>query len=202
MRRAQAFLLILLFSFPLLYAQEEDKPPDGDWDYYNPDSYTRGDQTFIISLGTIFPVVFFNNGTTMNHNFSPPVGGAGTLSYNYFFTPNIFLGGEIGGVFMPTLGNNMLYEILLGARTGYQFYVWRLEFPLNITVGMIWYNYLNFKYYGLYLKGGGAAYFRFNSEWSFGINANWYWLPQWTSEYKKNVDGNMVDIMLSARYHF
>jgi hypothetical protein len=52
------------------------------------------------------------------------------------------------------------------------------------------------------MKGGGAVYFRFNSDWSFGINANWYWLPQWTNERSKNVDGNIVDILLSARYHF
>jgi len=203
MRKAGAFLLFLLFSFTLLYAQEDEPPSGGDWDIYAPDSYSHGDQTFIISLGTVFPTAFFKNGTYYkNHNFNPPVGGAGSLSYNYYLTPNIFLGGEIGGVFMPTLGNNMFYAIPLGIRTGYQFYFWRLEFPLNLTIGMIWHRYLNLKYYGLYMKGGGAAYFRFNSEWSFGMNANWYWLPQWTGERGKNVDGNMADILLSARYHF
>jgi hypothetical protein len=202
MRKAGAFLLVLLFSFSLLYAQENETPPDGDWDYYAPDSYSRGDQTFTISLGMIFPTVFFNNGKTINHNLNPPVGGAGALSYNYYFTPNIFLGGEVSGAFMPTLGNNMYYAILLGARTGYQFYFWRLEFPVNVTVGMVWHRFLNSKYYGLYMKGGGGAYFRFNSEWSFGISSSWYWLPQWTNERRTNVDGNMVDLLLSARYHF
>jgi len=203
MRKAGAFLIMLLFSFTLLYAQEDEPPPEGgDWDFYAPDSYTRGDQTFTISLGTVFPTVFLNNGKVLNHNFSPPVGGAGSLSYNYFFTPKIFLGGEIGGLFMNTLGNNRLYVILLGARTGYQFYFWRFEFPLNITIGMTWQRHLDSKYYGLYMKGGGAVYYRFNSEWSFGINANWNWFPQWTNEPRKNVDGNMVDLLLSARYHF
>jgi len=205
MRKAGAFLLMLLFSFTLLYAQEEEPPSEGngDWDYYAPDSYTFGDQTFTISLGAMFPTVFFNDGEYIkNHNFNPPVGGAGSLSYNYFFTPNIFLGGELSGVFMPTLGNNMYYAILLGARTGYQFYFWRLEFPVNITLGMVWHRYLNFKNYGFYIKGGGAAYFRLNSEWSFGVSSNWHWLPQWTNERSKNVDGNMIDILLSARYHF
>jgi len=202
MHKAGAFFLMLLLSFPLLYAQENEPPSGGDWDFYAPDSYTRGDQTFVISFGAIFPTVFFNNGEVLNNNFSPPVGGAGSLSYNYFFTPKIFLGGELGGLFMPTLGNNKLYAILLGAKTGYQFYFWRLEFPLNITFGMTWHSYLNLKYYGFYMKGGGAVYYRFNSEWSFGISANWNWFPQWTSEPKKNVDGNMVDLLLSARYHF
>jgi hypothetical protein len=207
MRKAGAFFLILLFSFTLLYAQANDppssEPPDGgDWDYYNPDSYTHGDQTFIISLLTIFPVVFINEGNVMKNNFNPPVGGAGCLSYNYFFTNNIFLGGEINGSFIPTMGNNMYYGILLGARTGYQFYIWRLEFPLNITLGMAWHQYLNFKNYSFYIKGGGAAYFRYNAEWSFGIHSNWYWIPQRTNDPSKNVYGNMVDLLLSVRYHF
>lgn len=201
MRKAQVFFLMLLFGFTLLYAQEDEPPPD-DWDIYAPDSYSRGDQTFIISLGTIFPTVFVREGKITGSNFDPPVGGAGSLSYNYYFTHHIFLGGELSGTFVPTLGNNMYYGILLGARTGYQFYYWRLEFPLNVTVGMVWHRYLGLRNYGLYLKGGGAAYFRFNSDWSFGLHTNWYWLPQWTGDRKKNVDGNMIDVLLSARYHF
>jgi len=208
MRRAAA-LIIMLFVFNLLYAQEneppEDSPPQdgGDWDIYAQDNYSRGDQTFIISIGAVLPTVFFNNGKYYkNHNFSPPVGGSGSLSYNYYFNRHIFLGGELGGSFLPTLGNNMFYAIFLGARTGYQFYWWRMEFPVNVTIGMTWHRFLSNSYYGLYMKAGGAAYFRFNSEWSFGLGSNWHWLPEWTNDGKKNVDGNMVDILLSARYHF
>jgi hypothetical protein len=204
MRKAAAFIFILLFSFTLLFAQESppEDPNGGDWDYYNPDSYTHGDQTFIISILTVFPVVFFNEGNVMKNNFNPPVGGAGCLSYNYYFTNNIFLGGEINGIFLPTLGNNMYYGIFLGARTGYQFYIWRLEFPLNLSLGMVWHQYLNFKNYSFYLKGGGAAYFRYNAEWSFGIHTNWYWLPQFTDVRSKDVYGNMIELLLSVRYHF
>jgi len=202
MRKFAAFLLILLFSFSMLYAQENEPSDGGEWDIYNDDSYTRGDQTFSVSLGALFPTVLLNNGKKMNNNFSPPVGGTGTLSYNYFFTPNIFLGGEVGGTFISTLADNMYYAILLGARTGYQFYFWRMEFPLNFSIGMIWHRYLDSRYYGLYLKAGGAAYYRFSMEWSFGLGTNWYWLPQWTNERAKNTDGFMIDLLLSARYHF
>jgi hypothetical protein len=206
MRKAGAFFLIVLFSFTLLYAQEEppsEGAPGGDWDYYNSDSYSRGDQTFVISLLTVFPVIFLDNdGKTLEKKYSPPVGGAGTLSYNYYFTNHFFLGGEVGGSFIPTIGNNMYYGILLGARTGYQFYFWKLEFPLNITLGMAWHQYLNFKNYSFYFKGGGAAYFRYNAEWSFGINTNWYWIPQKTNERSKDVYGNMIDLLVSVRYHF
>jgi len=201
MRKAGAFILILLFSFNLLYAQE-DEPNGGDWDYYNIDNYSHGDQTFVISLLTIFPVVFYNKGSVMKNNFSPPVGGTGSLSYNYFLTNNIFLGGEISGAFIPTISNNMYYGIFLGVRTGYQFYIWRLEFPLNITVGMAWHQYLNYKNYSFSLKGGGAVYFRFNSEWSFGIHSNWYWIPQRTDDPSKNVYGNLDNLFFLYLFHF
>jgi len=207
MRKASAFFIVLLLNFALLYAQEEPPdnypPPDGgDWDIYNQDNYSRGDQTFIISLGTIFPAFFINNGKKLKNNFSPPVGGGGTLSYNYYFNRHIFLGGELGGAFLPTISNDMFYGIFLGARTGYQFYWWRMEFPLNISLGMSWQRCLGDRYYGLYMKAGGAAYFRFNSEWSFGLSSNWYWIPEWTNVGSKNVDGIMLDVLLSARYHF
>jgi len=206
LRKASAFLLIMFFSFALLYAQEEppeDSPPPngGDWDIYQ-DNYSRGDQTFIISLGTVFPTFFISNGKKLKNNFSPPVGGGGNLSYNYYFTRNIFLGGELGGAFLPTMANNMFYGVFLGTRAGYQFYWWRLEFPLNVSLGMSWQRYLGNRYYGLYMKAGGSAYFRYNSDWSFGLSSNWYWIPEWTNDRKKNVDGIMIDVLLSARYHF
>nr|AGS52986.1 hypothetical protein [uncultured bacterium contig00030] len=210
MPKAGAFFIILLLAFTtLLYAQEDDgdAPFDDDWDIYAPDLYGRGDQTFIISLGTVFPTVFINNGKAIEHNFSPPVGGTLYLSYNYFFNSNLYTGGEVSFLFMPTLREKILYVIPFGARIGYQFNLWRFEFPLTYTLGMVWHRYDGFGYYGLYMKAGGAAYYRFSSDWSFGITANWLWLPQWTRENgertpHKDVYGNVVDVMLSARYHF
>ena len=210
MQKAAAlfFLLLLLMGLPFLLAAQEDSEGENpevepDWDIYTTDMYARGDQTFIISLGMPFPVVFLNNGKEIKHNITPPLGGTGSLSYNYFLGPNIYLGGEVGGVFFPTLGGNVLYIIPLGFRAGYQFYLWRLEFPVNLTLGMAWHRYLNLGYYGFYMKGGAAAYYRFNSEWSFGLTGNWGWFPQWVkNEPHKNVDGNFLEFTLSARYHF
>jgi hypothetical protein len=198
-------LILLLMCIPVLvYAQEEGDDPsvEDDWEIYEMDLYTRGDQTFIISIGTVFPAVFLNNGKIIDHNFTPPVGGIGSLSYNYYLGSNIFLGAEFGFFFNSTLGRNVAYFIPLGVRGGYQFNVLRFEFPLAVTLGVIWHNYLNLGYFGMYVKGGGAAFYRYNANWSFGLTANWCWLPQWTREVRKNVDGNIVELMLSARYHF
>jgi hypothetical protein len=198
-------LLLLLICFPIfLHAQEGSDAPsiEEDWDFYETDTYTFGDQAFAISIGTIFPVVFLNNGNVIDHQFSPPIGGSGILSYAFFLGANFFVGAEVGFNFLPTLANSTAFIVPVGLRAGFQFSLWRFEFPITVTVGVNWHSYLDLSYFGLYMKGGIAAYYKYNLEWSFGMSASWGWYPEWTSERHKNIDGNIVDIMLSARYHF
>ena len=203
MHRAGAIILLLLICFPVLLAAQED---DDGWDFYD-DGFSRGDQTFIITLGTVFPTIFRNQGNTIPHKIKPPIGGTGSLAYNYYLTPHFFLGAEASGMFLPTLAKNTVFIIPLGIRGGYQFNFRRFEFPINLTFGMVWHRYLNYRYYGIYLKGGASAFFRATYSWSFGINSNWYWFPEWTKEdgvrsKPKDVYGNFIDVTLSARYHF
>lgn len=225
MRKAPAFFLLLaLCCFSgrgaVLYAQQngpgyDENIPDGDddgsqgddWGKYIPDMYSKGDKTFTVSAGTIFPVVFYNNGKVINHNFNPPVGGVGTLAYSHFLGSHLFLGGEVGFKFNYTLGQNTVFLFLIGLRAGWQFVFGRFEFPIYAVIGMSPQRYLNYGYFGMYLKGAGAAYYRFNPNWSFGINADWSWYPQWPMENgvrvpKKDMYGNIAGITLSARYHF
>ena len=199
MKRAGVTLLLLLMSFSLLAAQEEGD--EGEWDYYD-DLYTLGDQTFTISIGTIFPTLFFGNGKKMDNKFRPPIGGVGSLSYNYFINKHIFLGIEAGGMFIPTLGGNMFFAIPIGLKGGYQFNYWKLEFPVSLTLGMAFQKYLDLGHFSLYMKGGGSAFYRFNNVWSFGANTNLYWFPQWTGNKSENAHGYMIDLTISARYHF
>jgi hypothetical protein len=197
--KAWSILLLLLIGMSaLLTAQQNDDP---EWDYYD-DLNARGEQTFIISLGTVFPIIFRSNGETIDHKLTPPVGGTGSLAYNYYFAKQFSAGGEVGGMFLRTLGSNTLYLILIGARGGFQFGFNRFEFPVTGVVGMAFHRFLNDGYFGLYLKGGAAAFYRLTNNWSFGINCDWFWLPQWTGEKEKNVNGNILDLTLSARYHF
>lgn len=203
MRKTGAILFLLLITMPiLLFAQETEPPSEPEWDYYDDDLYSRGDQTFIITLGTAFPGIFRSNGKTIENKLSPPVGGAGSLIYNYYLTKEIFAGVEAGGMFIRTLGSNTLFLIPVGLRGGYQFNFKRFEFPLAAAFGMVWHRYLNQGYYGIYTKLGGSAFYRVTAAWSFGINANWFWLPQWTGDKDTTVHGNVLDLTLSARYHF
>jgi hypothetical protein len=200
MRKAGVLLLLLMTCLPfLLVAQEDDDP---EWDYYYDDIHSKGDQTFIISLGTVFPTVFVSESSVIEHKFSPPVGFTGSLSYHYYFYSSIFLGAEAGFMILPTLGGNTLFMIPLGIKGGYQFNYRKFEFPVSMTLGVSWHRYLSMGYFGFYMKGGGAAFYRVSNSWSFGLNANWYWFPERTGTKSDNVHGNMLDLTLCARYHF
>jgi len=216
MQKAGALLLMLLLCLPvMLFAQEDNDPSIDDWENYTSELYSRGDQTFVISLGVGFPVAFISTqdgkigNTTYKafdrrpNNIDPPVGGAGTLSYHYYFGSFFFVGGDLGLLFFPTVSKSTIYITSLGAKAGTQLIFGRFEFPIFVTVGMTLQTYLNDQYYyGMYMKGGISAYFRATHEWSFGVTSNYCWYPQWTDVPSQNVDGHFIDLILSARYHF
>ena len=203
MTRILSFLLIIfwvLFSVSL-YAQEGD--PDlpqieSEWIDIIDSPYTRGDRTFNINLGVLFPTIF--SGIDSNqHGLS--IGGTGSLTFNYFLSPNFFVGGEISGSFSGTRGGNMLYIIPFGARAGYQFHYRSFEFPISLMIGAAPQRYIENGYFGLIVKPGASVFWRYNMDWSFGLNTNWWILPQLPSN-GNNVIGNFLELTLSARYHF
>jgi len=229
MQKVGIFLLLLGLCWfsgqgAFLYAQEEDTEeieeggegeedsPGGDisietdWDGYMTELYSRGDQTFTISAGVIFPAVFFDyQSKVIKHNWFP-VGGAGSLAYTRFLNSHFFLGGEIGVNFNNTLGQNTIFIIPIGIRTGWQFLLHRFEFPITLTAGIAPESYLDFRYIGLFIKMGASGFFRFNPEWSFGLNVDWNWYPQWPQKDKnpaaKDIYANIIGVTLAARYHF
>jgi len=218
MRKVQIFLVLLGLCWfsgqgTFLYAQDQDDndedsdypesiPIESDWDKYITNLYSKGDQTIIISPGVNFPVLFLNNGKRIAHNIDPPVGGILSLAYTYFFGAHFFLGGGVGFYFDHTLGQNTLFLIPIGIKTGWQFILGRFEFPLDVTGGIIFHRYLDLSYTGFFIKGGVSAYFRFNPDWSFGICGDWNWLPQRPVESNYNIDANLFGLTLSVRYHF
>jgi hypothetical protein len=216
LRRGLSFLVIpfLFMSVFPGFAQEEgggdtERPPiESDWGAARFDLYAAGDKTFTIAIGVSLPMLFLNN-RGESYATSYPVGninigGTGSLSFNYFLSSHLFLGGELQFMFAGTLGGNMLYLVPMGARVGWQFIAGRFEFPLSFMAGIAPQSHGgNAGYFGLILKPQGAAFWRFNSEWSFGLNAGWWFIPQWPKagpEYNRY--GNFVELTLAARYHF
>jgi len=204
MSRALSFFLTLFFVFAGLglFAQEEgdsDLPEIGtEWVEIVSEPYSQGDSNFVINLGIVIPA-YFSGVENNDHGIS--VGGTGSLAYNYFLTSNFFLGGELAGMFASTRRKNMLYMVPFGVRAGFQFWLGRFEFPVSLMIGAVSQKYIEKDYFGLIIKPGVSLFWRFNPDWSFGLNGNWWIVPQ-RPKNENNVIGNFVELTLSARYHF
>ena len=197
------FLLVLLFSGQSLFAQGWDDPDDDPftpWEPFAATPFEAGDRNFVISLGTLIPTVFIGD-EIENNRHGLALGGVGSLAFNYFLTPTIFVGGELAGTFIRTRGRNMLYIVPFGARIGYQLVFNRFEIPVSLMLGGARHAYLGNVYFGPIVKPGASFFWRFNPDWSFGLNSNWWFTPQWPRN-GHNVFGNFLELTLSARYHF
>jgi hypothetical protein len=209
--RVRSFFLLLLpvlLLFPLA-AQDFDEgggagegapeiPIESDWPDVIPELYSRGDKLFNISIGPVLPTLFvYEDRGIQNGNIG--VGGGGALSYTYFFNSHVFFGGELGGMFAMTKAKNALFIVPMGLRAGYQFILGRFEFPLSLVTGFAPQTYLEKNFLGWFVKPSVAAYWRFNPDWSFGLDAAWLWVPQWAA---RTTHGNFLELSLSARYHF
>ena len=212
MQRIWSIFLVIFLLFPGLglFAQEERPggqpvlpPIESDWYDFDESLYSRGDRTFTMTMGVIFPTLFV--GETLDPDgHGIRMGGTGSLAFNYFLGPHLFIGGELSGMFAGTRGGNMLYIIPFGLRIGYQFIAGRFEFPLSLMVGAAPQSRRDDGYFGLILKPGASVFWRFNPDWSFGLNSNWWWVPQWprpVDGVRHTVHGNFLEITLSARYH-
>lgn len=210
-------LIMPLVFFALtigMYAQEDDYDDEddiiaieSDWASANFGVYSKGDQTFSINLGLVKPL-FYVDGQNGYLGTNMELGAIGALGYNYFLNAHFFLGGELGGMFCATEGNNMYFIIPIGFRAGYQFVIKRFEFPFSLMIGVAPQTHSQLSYFGLFSKASGSAYFRFNAEWSFGLNTSFWWVPQWTEKSRigysghVNIHGFFWEFDIGARYHF
>ncbi|GHU46690.1 hypothetical protein FACS1894200_00760 [Spirochaetia bacterium] len=203
------FVLLIGVVCPVLgqeeWDEDEEPPPTEespqvDWDDYMSTFYAPGDQTFFINLGITIPTVFYGKEGKLDHNLT--LGGTGFLAYQYYNTAHVFIGGEIGGMFCGTKAGNMLFMVPMGLRLGYQFVVGRFEFPVSLLGGAIFQKYLEKNFFGLFVKPMASVFYRFSPDWSFGLNAAWWFVPEWTGNKDENVYGNFLELTLSAAYHF
>ncbi|GHT48270.1 hypothetical protein FACS1894102_0920 [Spirochaetia bacterium] len=182
--------------------KDEDKPIISTWIDREQGTYTRGDQMFWINLGMLIPLFITDrNGDLLKDNIN--LGGVGSLKYSYFLGRHLFLGAELQGSFSSTIAENYYYSIPVTVHAGYQFVVGRFEFPLSVSFGGATQSYDSTnQLYGMIIKGEGSAFFRAFPEWSFGINAAWWILPQITKEPEYDATGHFLEITVAARYHF
>lgn len=170
-----------------------------DGDYYEDEEIRltqngAGDQFIALKLMPLIP---------LNFDKQLSVGGALSLGYHRFLTQFIAVGADVMFAYNTTIGSNLFTVIPLTAGITFQPYVWRFEFPITLNVGAALENYLQYNYFpGLILKGEAGCFYRMNENWSFGLECQLMYLPQWYSDSSKNDYYLGITATVGARYHF
>ncbi len=184
-------------SCSVAFAETGDDYDDGSEDIKKstPNNMNEvGDQFIKIGLMVTKPLNF--DGTLL-------IGGAGELGYHRFLTQNFLWGIDISFGYDPTIGSNIFTYVPLVFSLTYQPTIKRFEIPITAGIGLAMENYLNKTYFpGLAAKGDIGVYFRATPSWSFGIDGQFMYLPEWYSDSSKNDYGLFASVELAARYHF
>lgn len=193
MKKLFSLITIFCLCTCLIFAEDEYEGDEYD-DGYEYDQNGAGGQFLKIDLLANFP---------LNFNKQVHVGGAVSLGYYRFITKNIALGGDVIVGYNVTIGEKSLITAPITFGICYQPYVGKFEFPLMANIGIATSSCNGMTYFPSFaVKTAGGAYYRFTESWSAGISTDFYWIPQWFSDSKKNDNGMFLSAGISARYHF
>ena len=203
--RPRIFSIVLMICTSMaLFAQESDA--------VEIDVYGLGDQTFSISAGVILPLFFFGlDASDYESGFNHlRVGAAGALRWATFLGNNASVGAELGGMFESTVLTRTLISIPLTGTIDYAFRFYPFEVSIHGNLGVNFLRLDNDLYIGPIIKPGASFYWNYNSEWSFGLRAEYWFIPEvyfgsTASDLPPSSHtrfGNFLTLNLSTLYHF
>jgi hypothetical protein len=166
--------------------------------------YALGDQTMSINAGMFVPLFLLPSGVVLLSG-SPPqltLGAVGSLSWAAYVTPVIRLGVDVAGNFTLSPNSNVLLMLPFIAKVSYVFSFYPFELPVSLGVGMNIVKYTSLSSIDLLLRPGASFYWIYNSSWSFGLNANYWFDMQFNTSPGSTRYGNFLELSLSALYHF
>jgi hypothetical protein len=198
MKRILPLALILCLCAASVFAEKSDSDTNNDIQKDpNPEYKTNdaGDQYIKIA---IMGVEGLNFGDKLE------TGGAAELGYHRFISSLFALGFDVQFGYNPTIGSNMFTYVPMTLTATFQPYIGKFEFPLTFGVGAALESYLSRNYFpGLVLKGEAGAFFRVAESWSFGIESEYMYMPQYYYKHPEYNDyGLFITAGLVARYHF
>lgn len=197
-----AAVFLLVFAVGTASAQFED-------DEIVEPTYELGDQYFTIRLGTLVPLFFQNpmEGGEINST-NLRLGGSGALSWQGYLNERWSIGGELAGTFNNSVNQRTLFMVPITARLSYNISRWPFEFPLHVSAGGAFQSLEGDTYFGPIVKPGAGAWWNATGEWAFGLNMEYWWVPQFYRGADDRPDaedtrfGNFLDITVGARYSF
>ena len=178
---------------------------DGDDEIFVP-TYTLGDQTLRINLGMFAPLFFFGGPAGLERA-NLTLGGAGSLVWESYLSGDITVGVEVGGSFSFTPNFRTLFMLPIAARGSYIFNFYPFEVPVTLAAGMNFSRLADIQKIDPFVKGGGSFLWNYSSQWAFGANLFYWFVPQlYSATSPAGADatryGNFLEFTLSALYHF
>ncbi len=178
-------------------------------------AYDLGDQIFSVNAGLFAPLFFHllnGNGGSIEPAYSADLGyahlsagGTGSLEWCTFVNSNLTVGFELGGVFSFTPNKRTLVMIPITGQAAWNFRAYPFEFPVFLGAGIVFNILDDSLFLSPILKPGASAYYIFNSEWSFGMNMTYWWVPEIyfdDAHAGQSAFGNFLEISISAIRHF
>ena len=187
-----AFALLCACPLATLYAQ--DAQPSAQ--------YALGDQSLSINAGLFVPLFFI---TYQSPPFAPTqlsAGGMGSLNWAAYVSNRVQVGLEVGGVFAFSPNSNVFLMLPITAKAAYVFTAYPFEIPVFLGIGMNIVKYAGESTIDFLVKPGASALWIYNSSWSFGLNAVYWWDMQFSAKAGQSRTANFLELSLSAFYHY
>jgi hypothetical protein len=166
--------------------------------------YELGDQMVGIDFGVLIPLFFQDlSGNLFNTNLS--LGGAAILQWQTYLYPFLRVGAGIGGSFniSPQLHSLLMLPILLQAT--YVITLSRFEFPVFLGLGLNVVRYTDLLQVDIALHPGIGGFWRYDVNWSFGLQASWWWELQLPTQFQSANQariGHFLQLTPAILYHF
>jgi hypothetical protein len=177
----------------------------GDDEIFVP-TYSLGDQTLRINLGMFAPLFLFGGPDGLVPA-NLTLGGAGSLVWESYLSGNVTVGVEVGGSFSFTPNFRTLFMLPIAARGSYLFNFYPFEVPVTLAAGVNFSRLGDIQKVDPFVKAGGSFLWNYSSQWAFGANLFYWFVPQLYSDSSPaGADstryGNFLEFTLSALYHF
>ncbi len=201
---------ILLTAGAFVFAQSDQPPPEGQQpgdkkkSVLEMEGHQLGDQTLALSAGMMVPLFFQEfGGSAFPTNLT--LGGMGELQWAAYLNPNLRIGLDLAGSFARSPNDHTLFLMPITAKVAYVLGVSRFEFPFYLGAGISIVRYREWSHVDFILKPGVAGYWRYDSNWSFGLNLTW-WLDFQSTTSSQDPSqarmGNFLMISPSVFYNF
>jgi len=161
-----------------------------------------GDQMFSIRAGVLIPLFWQDFGGNDILPANSTIGACGALQWNFYLTGALRLGIDIGLGFCVDINSNLYNMIPIAFRTTYIFSISRFEIPVSLCIGMNILNHLETYDIGIILRPETGLFYRYDANFSFGLNIGYWWALEFPVEDDSAAAGNFLDITPALLYHF